>query len=54
MKKVFIVIAVVFISLLTSCVDQTNELEERLNFENELQLIENGEIGDDEDDTPLE
>lgn len=52
MKKVVTVLVCVFsMVILTSCIDQNNELEERIQIENELQLIDpedNGEI-DEED-----
>ena len=54
MKKVALILMVVVgFTLLTGCTDQTKEFEERIELENELQLIDKGELGgdDDEDDT---
>ena len=57
MKKVITILAVVFCTIvLTSCTDASTELNERIENEKriELQLIENGEIGDDQEDDQRE
>lgn len=50
MKKAALIMIVVFgMVALTSCTDTANDLQERIEIENE-QLIDNGEIGDDQEE----
>ncbi len=55
MKKVFIILMVVFVALLTSCTDQSNDTIELIEKENEIKLqlnfvdpTDDGEIGEED------
>lgn len=50
MKKVVTVLAVVFgLAIFTSCTDESTELEERIEFENKLQLIDKSDVDESPD-----